>query len=591
MGKIETTKYDVQNSSIGTILSWITNGEIGLPELQRPFVWNTVKVRDLIDSLYHGYPIGYIITWNNPDVHLKNGSLSTGKKIIIDGQQRVTALRAALMGESVITKKFEERKIQISFNPQTEEFQTVNAAIRKDHHWIPDISVLFNEANMFQFITDFAKENGYDPSEIAKPIQHLMDLVNNDIGNIILSSRLEIDAVTEIFNRINSKGVELSSADFIMSKLSADTAHDGNNIRKVVEYFSMLLADPTILKNVVANDRAFSSSHYYASIKWAVKERTELYNLKFGDIFHVVLGFQFGRGKHADLISLISGRDFDKKTYTESAMQSAYQKLEEGILQIVNESNFERYIMILKSLGMLTRDTLSLGGMGVLNFGYALYLLLRLKYGHVEDNSKVEGIVKKWLIMSALTDRYSGSAESQSQRDITRFMNASAESVLSETINQELSENFWRVTLPEKLQTSSTRSNAWRIFEMAQVKHGDIAWLEKDHQVQDLLSEQGNIHHIFPKAYLKGKGFSRTQYNQIANYIQLTQPRNLLIGDRSPKTYLADARVIEFSTPKNFEQNAIPEQLKQYDSTDYEEFLAQRRQLMAAKIKAYFDAL
>lgn len=591
MGKIETTKYDVQNNSIGTILNWITNGEIGLPELQRPFVWNTVKVRDLIDSLYRGYPIGYIITWNNPDVHLKNGEMGAGKKIIIDGQQRITALRAAIMGEPVITKKFEERRIQISFNPKTEQFQTVNGAIRKDHRWIPDISVLFSEDNMFKFISEFATENGYDPSEVAQPIQHLTNLVNNDIGNIILSSALEIDAVTEIFNRINSKGVELSSADFIMSKLSADTKHDGNNIRKTVEYFSMLLADPTILKNVVANDQEFVASRYYTMIEWAVSERSELYNPRFGDIFHVVLGFEFGRGKHADLISLISGRDFEKKIYTETAMQQTYEKLETGIFQIVNESNFERYLMILKSLGMLTQDTLVLNGMGVLNFGYALYLLLKKDNHRVADNSAVESVVKRWLVMSALTDRYSGSAESQSQRDISKFTEETAETVLTETVSQELSDDFWTVTLPQKLQTSSTRANVWRIFEMAQVKQGSIAWLEQDHNVRDLLTEQGNIHHIFPKAYLKSNGFSQTQYNQIANYTQLTQPRNLQVGDRAPKDYLSDPEVMEFYSAENSEQNAIPNGLKQYDFSNYEEFLEQRRQLMAEKIRAYFNAL
>lgn len=262
------------------------------------------------------------------------------------------------MGDSVVTKKFEKRRIRIAFKPETGEFQTLTSLIEKDKRWISDISVLFGEGNFFEFVSQFAEDKGYDTMEISRPLQHLKDLVNNDVGNIMLSSDLDISAVTEIFNRINSKGTGLSSTDFIMSKLAADTEHGGNDLRKTVEYFATLLEDPMILQNLMVNDIEFSTSDYYAKIKWATKERTNLYNPRFGDIFHVILGFEFGRSRHADLISLVSGRDFNKKTYTEEAMQTAYAKLSEGVLAVVNQFNFERYLMILKSLSMLTRDTL-----------------------------------------------------------------------------------------------------------------------------------------------------------------------------------------------------------------------------------------
>lgn len=591
MKRIEKKKYDVQNSAISTILGWIENDEIGLPELQRPFVWNTVKVRDLIDSLYHGYPIGYIITWDNPKVRLKDGSIGQGKKIIIDGQQRITALRAALMGDAVVTKKFEKKRIRIAFNPETGEFQTLTSPIEKDKRWISDISVLFGEVNFFEFVSQFAKDNDYDAMEISQPIQRLKDLANNDVGNIMLSSDLDISAVTEIFNRINSKGTELSSADFIMSKLAADTEHGGNDLRKTVEYFATLLEDPMILQNLMVNDTEFSSTDYYAKIKWAAKEQTNLYNPRFGDVFHVILGFEFGRSRHADLISLISGRDFNKKTYTEEAMQTAYARLSDGVLTVVNQSNFERYLMILKSLGMLTRDTLVLNGLGVLNFGYSLYLLLKRQDQSSMTNSQIEMIVKKWIIMSALTHRYGGSSESQSWQDITRFIKEDPLMVLKDVLRQNLSEDFWTVTLPQQLMTSSTQSNAWRVFEMTQVKDGDLAWLEKDHTVESVLNQQDNVHHIFPRAYLKREGLTQKQYNQVANYTQITQPRNLQISDQIPRDYLADPQITEFVTSDNFRENAIPEEVRQFDASNYDEFLRMRRQLMAQKIRHYFESL
>ena len=82
-------KYSVNQHLIETLLTWVKSGEIAIPEIQRPFVWDATKVRDLMDSLYQGFPVGYIIAWRNPTVKLKDGSLAEGKKILIDGQQRV----------------------------------------------------------------------------------------------------------------------------------------------------------------------------------------------------------------------------------------------------------------------------------------------------------------------------------------------------------------------------------------------------------------------------------------------------------------------------------------------------------------------
>lgn len=107
-------KYSVNNHSVENIISWINSGEIAIPEMQRPFVWEASKVRDLMDSLYKGYPVGYIIIWKNPDVKLKDGTFSNGKKIVIDGQQRITALTAAITGQEVVNQEYKKIPIKIS---------------------------------------------------------------------------------------------------------------------------------------------------------------------------------------------------------------------------------------------------------------------------------------------------------------------------------------------------------------------------------------------------------------------------------------------------------------------------------------------
>ena len=109
---MDIQKYNVNQHLIETLLAWVKGGEIAIPEIQRPFVWQSSKVRDLMDSLYQGFPIGYVITWRNPNIKLKDGSSSEGKKILIDGQQRVTALTAAILGDHVINKDYQRIRIK-----------------------------------------------------------------------------------------------------------------------------------------------------------------------------------------------------------------------------------------------------------------------------------------------------------------------------------------------------------------------------------------------------------------------------------------------------------------------------------------------
>jgi len=104
--RVSTQKYSVTPHQIDILLGWIKSGEIAVPEIQRPFVWEPVQVRNLLDSLYHGFPVGYLITWRNPTVRLKDGTYSAGKRILIDGQQRITALMASLLGRNVLTKDY-----------------------------------------------------------------------------------------------------------------------------------------------------------------------------------------------------------------------------------------------------------------------------------------------------------------------------------------------------------------------------------------------------------------------------------------------------------------------------------------------------
>src|SRR3989344_4911012 len=510
-------KYSVNQYLVSNILSWIQEGEIAIPEIQRPFVWETTKIRDLMDSLYRGFPIGYIIAWKNPDVRLKDGSVSNGKKVLIDGQQRITALRAAVLGQNIMNTDYKEERIHISFHPITEEFATLTPAIAKDKAWIPDISKLMSkDGGLFQDVTDYCEKNPDVSRElIERNIEKLLQIKSKQIGFIELDSGLDIEAVTEIFIRINSKGVVLSQADFAMSKIASYDTEDnfGVNLRKCIDYFCHLSREPQFFKHVTENDAEFNKTVYLSKIAWLKDENDDLYDPDYSDVLRVSFTKQFERGKIADLVALLSGRNFETRSFEQAIMDESFQKLRDSVLDFVNETNFKRFVMIIKSCGFTSNDLIN--SQNALNFAYILYLKLREKG---VNPSVIEKCVQKWFVMSLLTGRYSGSPESQFDFDIKQVSKDGAEKILESIEAADLSDAFWDARLVQELDKATINSPYINLFFAAQIKAGDKGFLSTDITVGNLISHRGDIHHLFPKEYLKTKFKKRGEYNQIANF-------------------------------------------------------------------------
>src|SRR5229473_1526137 len=249
---MSTQRYSVTPHPVETLLTWVKSGEIAIPEIQRPFVWDATKVRNLLDSLYQGYPIGYLIAWRNPTIRLKDGTSSAGKRILIDGQQRVTALMAALLGQEVLTKDYETTRIRIAFHPLEERFEVANPAIQKDAAWIADVADLFSpNAKLLQITKTYTSSHpGVHEDALFGTLERLRKIINNHVGVIELAEDLDIETVTEIFIRVNSAGATLSQADFVMSKIAADEKHGGNTLRKAIDYFCHLAVAPEFLGRI-----------------------------------------------------------------------------------------------------------------------------------------------------------------------------------------------------------------------------------------------------------------------------------------------------------------------------------------------------
>lgn len=591
-------QYSVNNYSVDNIISWINSGEIAIPEMQRPFVWDSTKVRDLIDSLYKGYPIGYIIIWKNPDVKLKDGTLSIGKKIVIDGQQRITALTAAITGREVINQEYKKIPIKIAFDPIEEIFEVYNPAIGKNSKMIDDISPIFKPGfDTFTFSIDYAEKNNVKAADVNRTITKLQDFKNNNIGIIELDASLDIETVTDIFIRINSKGTVLSQADFAMSKISSNEKYGGDIIRKTIDYFCHLLKRPMDIEMIKENDKDFSNLDEFNKLKWISTSNEEIYTPLYTDVLRVAFTSQFLRGRLAELVSLLSGRNFENRGFEDSIAEEAYGKLKNGVLEVINKTNFERFIMIIKSTGIIDKSLIRSDN--ALNFAYALYIILRRKKYHPDY---IETVVRKWLVLSLLTGRYSGSPESMFDYDIKRFDRLEPMEYLKSVEIGELSDAYWEHILPTRLNTSVASSPFFKIFLMAQVKEGNKGFLSKHITVQALIEDRGDIHHLFPKKYLQKNGLNiRGEYNQIANYVYTQSEINIKIRDAAPNEYMKDVLeqidnnkaniggiVTMEDLKETFKENCIPNEFINFTIDNYKEFLQKRRILMSQKIKEYY---
>lgn len=599
-------KYFIEQKTIEFVLGAINSGEIAIPEIQRPFVWKGRQVRDLIDSLYNGYPTGYLIIWQNPDVKLKNGGSSMGKKILIDGQQRVTALMTAISGRPVLTENYEEKQIAIAFNPlaesDDERFAVKTPAHEKSSFWIPDISVLFrSDFKLFDFMKEYLEKNpGISQEELYNSIYNLQQIKNCAIGTIFLASDLDISEVTEIFVRINSQGKRLNEADFAMSKIAADERFGGNMLRKAIDYFCHLAVDPAFYGHLSSKDHEFMASEYADKLKWLKDDYENIYDPDYNDMLRVSFMHQFGRGKLGDLVSLLSGRDFIERSFKEEIAQESFEKLTAGVINFMNKYTFEQFVLAIKSAGFINPKQLN--SKMTLDFAYTLYLLLNSD----KDFPKVEikPCVQKWFILSTLTGRYIGSPESQMDRDLRAIAAKGFMAFFKEVEEAELSDTFWEVGLVQNLETSAISSPYFNTFIAAQVHGGDRSLLSNSAKVSDLLSA-GDVHHIFPKEFLKKNGVDdKSMYNQVANYAYLDTGVNISIGKQAPQDYFTAAlnqcatKELKVGTitenavlRDNLVVNCIPADIFTMTASDYEKFLKERRILMAKKIKEYYNSL
>jgi hypothetical protein len=538
--------------------------------------------------------------------------MSAGKKIVIDGQQRITAMMTAIAGRTVLDSDFEETQIKIAFNPfaaldyelngneEAEIFAVATPAHSKSKNWIPDISKIF-ETNFssWTFIPQYIQNNPEIAGEdLQRILNHLRGIESTQIGVIDLSEKLELDVVTDIFIRINSKGTALSQGDFVMSKMAADEKYGGMILRKLIDYFAHLAVKPQYYSHIANHDQEFASTEHLKQIAWLRNDTETVYDPGCDDVIRVAFMHVFKRARLAELVQLLSGRDFETREYKEDIAAHTFEGMYKGVENFVNEYNFKQFMQTIRGAGFISPKMITSNM--ALDFAYALFLMLQESDVPVADRKR---IVQKWYVLSILTQRYSASPESAFAKDLKVISEVGIPQALKNIEDATLSDNFWNVALVQNLSYASSLNPTYLTYLAAQVRKVESSLLSNT-PVSELINFGGDVHHIFPKKYLMEHGFDRTQYNQTANYAYLDTPVNISIGKKAPKDYFSLALqqcggeqakcgsiMNEEDLRANLAINCIPEDIFDMDHTRYAEFLEKRRALMAAKIRKYYEGL
>ena len=564
----------------------ISMGEIGLPDIQRPFVWSMTKVRDLFDSMYRGFPIGYLLFWENgsSDTHRTIGAgpkQKVARLLIVDGQQRLTSLYAVMKAVPVITKNFKSQRIKIAFHPLSEKFEVSNAAIEKDAEWIPDISILWQpdtkpHAFKRKFLEKLGKRRPLTAEEediIHERIDRLIKLEEYPLTALEISSSVDEDKVSEIFVRINSKGEALNQANFILTLMSVFWDEG----RKELEEFCRRSKAPS-------PDGSPSPFNHYLR-----PNPDQLLRVS------VALGFRRARLEH--VYSLLRGKDLETRQFSDEQRVKQFALLQEAQAYTLDLQNWHEFFKVLKRAGYPS-DQLISSQMAVL-YTYALWLIGKRDFK--VDLYRLREVMARWFFMATLTGRYTSSPEARFEQDMALLRGANTADdfvrILDEQIGAVLTKDYWEVTLPNELETAAARNTAQFAYYAALCLL-EARVLYSKMKVSELLDPTTKAkktalerHHLFPRKYLQRIGVREKRLiNQVANYALVEWSDNIKISDRAPRDYVPELeeRFASDELQQMYDWHGLP---SNWYELDYKDFLKERRRRIALIIKSGFERL
>ena len=571
------------NYTLTGLIASIEMGQIGLPDIQRPFVWRNVKVRDLFDSMYRGYPVGYLLFWQNGQVSERKNIGTDSKQlspslVIVDGQQRLTSLYAVMKGVPIVRDNYRPERIRIAFNPIEEKFEVASAAIDRDKTFIPNISRLWSgDANLFGVVNEYMdglkSVRDVSPAETQKiqnAIQNLQALTLFPFTALQLNPEISDEDVAEVFVRINSQGKPLNQADFILTLMSV--------------FWDEGRADLERFCSESRTQSADGESPYNHVIQPAPDQ-----------LLRVGVALAFRRARLEYVYSILRGKDLESDRFSDALRDAQFDKLRNAQLQVLDLRNWHGFMQCIRQAGYLSRDMIS--SPNTLMYSYVMYLIGKTDFGLSEH--ALRAAISQWFFMCAITGRYTGSSESRLESDLAMLRDASSGEEFANRLRRAceiaLTGDFWEVTLPNELATSGRRPRF--AYEAALVIHDAPALFSKL-KVSEIMnpalsgvSKSAGRERLFPRNYLRKHGVSENRaHNQIANYAYVDWPGGMKISDQAPSDYLdpilSGFGAEDISAMYGF--HALPDG---WERMEYPRFLELRRELMAKVIRGGYEKL
>ena len=578
---------------VGKLVSDVIEGRVGLPDLQRPFVWKDSDVRDLLDSMLRGYPIGYCILWEAPDdqeekkssIGLNEKNYATPKELVIDGQQRLTALVSSMYGVPVKDQSFSDRTIRIAYDPIAKEFHTWDAAIAKDAKYIPDLSAVFeakrkNEATKFrrEYIKRLNEANAKrevpkldDDGEAAVEdgINELLNLETTYVIPILsISNKADEEQMSQIFIRVNSGGTKLNEDDFIMTLLSVYEPETRQRIEDWCE----------------DSHKPGVGTSYNA-----------LLTIKPSHVIRATVGLGFGRGRLRYARLILNGRDLETRETSVAKREEYFEKFDAALDKVLDLNDWHAFINALGEAGYVNGGMIS--SENTIPLTYAITLIAKHRFGIT--GMELQRIAKRWFSMAILTQMYTGNFESvfeQQMNSIDELTDADAFCAWIENeISSRLTDDYYGVTLPNELDKNKASGPVWNGFLAAQVVLGSRVLFNTSTVAQLLLPASSGSkkaydkHHLFPANFLKNGPYEYAK-DRRANFVCVDYQKNIYISDEDPKIYVAKFKEAlgDEAYETSCTENALP---LGFEDMEYLDFLKERRVLMSQMIKNAFSRL
>jgi hypothetical protein len=385
--------------------------------------------------LYRGFPVGWGVTGSATRQSVGGKQHHIARLLIVDGQQRLTSLFAVFRGRKVLDEDYRERQIEVAFRPRDGKFEVADAAIRRDPEWIPNISDLWaSGSSSWKMVTTFiaklsekAMLSAEDQERIAHNLDRLFDLLKYPFTALEIAASVDEEQVADIFVRINSEGVRLNQADFILTLMSVFWDEG----RMALETFCR--------QSRQAPSPGSPASPFNHFIQ---PDPDQLLRVA------VALGFQRGRLK--SVYQVLRGKDMDTGEFSPERRDQQFDVLKAAQEEVLNLTHWHQFMSSLIGAGYRSGEMIS--SQSALLYAYAFYLVGRQRFGLPEH--QLQKLIGRWFYSASLTGRYTSSPETIMDGDLNRLKavkdGAGFTATLEAIMASELTNDFWTVTLPSE---------------------------------------------------------------------------------------------------------------------------------------------